>query len=70
MVPVAIGLVAGIALAFATSRLLSAQLYGVTARDPFTFVAVGALLVLVAVLAMYVPARRAMRVSPVVALAA
>jgi predicted lysophospholipase L1 biosynthesis ABC-type transport system permease subunit len=70
MVPVAIGLVAGVALAFATSRLLSAQLYGVTARDPFTFVAVGALLVLVAVLAMYVPARRAMRVSPVVALAA
>jgi putative ABC transport system permease protein len=70
MVPVAIGLVVGVALAFVTSRLLSGQLYGVTARDPFTFVAVGVLLLLVAVLAMYVPARRAMRVSPAVALAA
>jgi putative ABC transport system permease protein len=70
MLPVAVGLVIGIALAFATSRLLSGQLYGVTAQDPFTFVAVGALLLIVAVMAMFVPARRAMRVSPVVALSA
>jgi putative ABC transport system permease protein len=42
----------------------------VTARDPFTFIAVGVLLLVVAVVAMYVPARRAMRVSPVVALSA
>ena len=70
MAPVGVGLVIGVALAFATSRLLSDQLYGVTARDPFTFVAVGVLLLAVAVLAMYVPARKAMRVSPLVALSA
>jgi putative ABC transport system permease protein len=70
MMPVAVGLAVGIALAFATSRLLSGQLYGVTARDPVTFIAVGVLLLLVAIVAMYVPARRAMRVSPVVALSA
>ncbi len=70
MVPVGVGLVIGLALAFATSRLLSGQLFGVTARDPVTFIAVGALLLVVAVLAMYVPARRAMRVSPMVALSA
>jgi predicted permease len=68
MLPVAVGLVVGTALAFATSKLLSGQLYGVTARDPFTFVVVGVLLAVVAVLAMYIPARRAMRVSPSVAL--
>ena len=70
MAPVAVGLVAGTGLALATSQLLRGQLYGVTPQDPFTFVAVGVLLVVVAVVAMYVPARRAMRVSPTVALAA
>ena len=63
------GLVVGIALASATSRLLSGQLFGVTSRDPFTFLVVGTLLVLVSLVAMYVPARRAMRVPPIVALA-
>jgi putative ABC transport system permease protein len=68
MAPVAAGLVVGIGLAFATSRLLSGQLFGVTSSDPITFAAVGALLVLVALVAMYMPARRAMRVPPIVAL--
>jgi putative ABC transport system permease protein len=70
MVTVGVGLVIGLALAFATSRLLSGQLFGVTAQDPVTFIAVAALLLVVAGLAMYVPARRAMRVSPMVALSA
>jgi ABC-type lipoprotein release transport system permease subunit len=60
--------VAGVALSVATSSLLRAQLFGVTARDPLTLVGVAVLLTLVAIAAMYVPARRAMRVSPVVAL--
>ena len=68
MTPVALGLVAGVVLSIVTSSLLRAQLFGVTARDPLTLVAVAVVLTLVAVAAMYVPARRAMRVSPVVAL--
>jgi putative ABC transport system permease protein len=70
MAPVGVGLVVGTGLAFATSKLLSGQLYGVTAQDPLTFIAVGVLLLVVAVLAMYIPARRATRVSPSVALLA
>lgn len=68
MMPVAAGLVAGIGLSLVTSTLLRGQLFGVTERDPLTIVAVGAVLVLVAIVAMYVPARRAVRVSPIVAL--
>ena len=66
--PVAVGLGAGIALSLATSTLLRGQLFGVTARDPFTLLAVCVLVVVVAIVAMYVPARRAVRVSPIVAL--
>jgi putative ABC transport system permease protein len=69
MKPVAAGLAAGIALSLVTSTLLRAQLFGVTSRDPVTLVVVGALLVVVALVAMYVPARRAVRVSPIIALA-
>jgi putative ABC transport system permease protein len=60
----ALGTVAALGLA----RLLSAQLFGVTAHDPLTFAVVAALLMVVAVAACYVPARRAMRVDPLVAL--
>jgi putative ABC transport system permease protein len=66
--PVGVGLGAGIALSLATSTLLRGQLFGVTARDPITLVAVCVLVVAVAIVAMYVPARRAVRVSPIVAL--
>jgi predicted permease len=68
MMPVAIGLVVGIGLSIGTSWLLRAQLFGVTERDPVTLVGVALLLTLVAIAAMVVPARRAMRVSPIVAL--
>jgi putative ABC transport system permease protein len=66
--PVGVGLGAGIALSLATSTLLRGQLFGVTARDPITLLAVCVLVVVVAIVAMYVPARRAVRVSPIVAL--
>jgi putative ABC transport system permease protein len=61
---VAGGVVVGIALSFAFQRLLESQLYGVAATDPVTFVAITAVLSVVALAAIAVPARRAMRVDP------
>jgi len=62
------GLVVGTALAVAFTRLLKAQLFGVSETDAITFASVGLLLAVVALLACHIPARRATRVDPMVAL--
>jgi predicted permease len=62
------GLVAGVGVALGVTRYLNSMLYDVHANDPATMLAVGALLGLVALVACYVPARRAMAVDPMVAL--
>lgn len=65
---VAIGSVLGLAGAFAGTRYLEAQLFGIRATDPLTFAAVCGVLALAGLAACAVPARRAMRVDPVIAL--
>jgi putative ABC transport system permease protein len=62
------GVAIGIAASLAITRLMSSLLFGVSATDPLTFVGVASLLTAVALLASYIPARRAMRVDPMVAL--
>jgi putative ABC transport system permease protein len=62
------GIAIGLVGAFAASRMLSAFLFGVGATDPLTFSAVAVLLLGVAVLASYVPSRRALKVDPIIAL--
>ena len=64
----AVGLFLGIAAALGSSHFVSNLIYGVSARDPITLAAVCMLLAVVAALAGWVPARRAMKVDPMVAL--
>jgi ABC-type antimicrobial peptide transport system permease subunit len=64
----AVGIAIGTAASLAVTRLLGAMLYGVKPGDPVTLIAVTLLLMLVALAACYIPARRATRVDPLVAL--
>lgn len=63
-----VGVAVGVAAALGLTRLLAKLIYGVGRMDPVTFVAVAVLLSAVALLACYIPARRAMRVDPIIAL--
>jgi putative ABC transport system permease protein len=64
-----IGVVVGVAGALALTRLMASLLFGVAATDPLTFVVIPLLLLFVAMVACYLPARRAARLNPTVALA-
>ncbi|MFY9532157.1 MAG: ABC transporter permease [Candidatus Acidiferrales bacterium] len=63
-----IGVAIGIGASLGLTRLMANQLFGVSAHDPLTFAGVAMLLIIVAVVACYIPARRAMRVDPMIAL--
>jgi ABC-type antimicrobial peptide transport system permease subunit len=66
--PIVVGLAVGIVAALAIGRLIAALLFGIEATDPTTFAAVAVMIVAVALAASWVPARRAARIAPLIAL--
>jgi ABC-type antimicrobial peptide transport system permease subunit len=66
--PLATGIAAGLAASFAVNRVIEAELVRVSPADPFVLIASAAVLVLSAALGCWIPARRALRINPVVAL--
>jgi ABC-type antimicrobial peptide transport system permease subunit len=66
----AVGIAVGLAAAWSGARFIASMLFGLSARDPVTYVAVVTLLMAVSLLATYVPARRAAHIDPVTALRA
>jgi ABC-type antimicrobial peptide transport system permease subunit len=70
LTPALVGVVVGVGGALAATQLAATLLYGVAPRDPLTFIGVVALLLLVALGASWLPARRATRVDPITALRA
>jgi putative ABC transport system permease protein len=65
---VLVGIVIGLIAAFLLTRVMSTLLFGITPTDPMTFTLISAILILVALIASYIPARRATKVDPVIAL--
>jgi len=65
---VLVGLIIGMPVAYACARLMASLIFGVTTNDPVTFVGVPLMLAGVAALAIYIPAQRAMRIDPIMAL--
>jgi ABC-type antimicrobial peptide transport system permease subunit len=63
-----VGIAVGMLASLALTRLLSSQLFGIPPHDPFTFLVVALFLTTVAFFACYIPARRATKVDPIVAL--
>jgi len=68
MITIAAGLVVGLPIAFAFARLMASLIYGVTANDAVSFTAIPLALILAAALAIYIPARRATKIDPIIAL--